>query len=65
MRITELLDAYELEKNHAPETFDDLLDYYQQKYISGEIDISKYRRIYSRLNAEGAVSAHERVSTSP
>ncbi|MFC2949948.1 YppF family protein [Virgibacillus sediminis] len=61
MRIAELLDAYELEKTHAPESFNDLLDYYQQKYISGEIDIIMYRRIYSCLDAEGAVSAHEHI----
>ncbi|WP_010650045.1 YppF family protein [Oceanobacillus massiliensis] len=57
--IHELLDDFENEHKFAPLTIDNLLDYYQKKYINGEIDIKKYHNIYSCLHEKGAVSAHE------
>ncbi|WP_249870140.1 YppF family protein [Oceanobacillus saliphilus] len=57
--LNELLDAFEMEHKFAPQTIDNLLDYYQKKYINGEIDIKTYQNIYSCLHEKGAVSAHE------
>ncbi|GAB3060290.1 YppF family protein [Virgibacillus ainsalahensis] len=61
MPINELLAAYESERKHSPETINNLLDFYQKKYIIGEIDIQHYRDIYFYLHKEGATSAHDYV----
>lgn len=57
--LNKLLDAFETEHKYAPHTIDNLLDYYQKKYIHGEIDIKAYRTIYYCLHEKGAISAHE------
>ncbi|WP_100011440.1 YppF family protein [Lentibacillus sediminis] len=59
MMLNDLLAAYEIERHHGPDSLNDVLDFYQKKYISGEIDIISYRNIYYYLNKEGAESAHE------
>ncbi|GAB3789988.1 YppF family protein [Virgibacillus kimchii] len=62
MLISELVDMYQNECNHTPASVNDLLDYYQRKYINDEIDITYYREIYMFLSRQGAISAHEKVS---
>ncbi|MFC4024491.1 YppF family protein [Oceanobacillus longus] len=57
--LNQLLNDFEMEHKFAPHTIDNLLDYYQKKYINGEIDIKTYHDIYSCLHEKGAVSAHE------
>ncbi|MEC5423641.1 YppF family protein [Virgibacillus sp. C22-A2] len=59
MLIDELITVYKLERKQAPKTMNDLLDLFQKKYITGEIDINYYRKIYYFLNEEGATSAYE------
>ncbi|GAB4073938.1 hypothetical protein GCM10028778_14410 [Barrientosiimonas marina] len=59
MSIFELITIFETERNRPPESINDLLDFYQQKYITGVIDISHYRKVYYYLHRQGAISAHE------
>ena len=54
-----LLNAYKEEKKHSPASIHALLDYYQHKYITGEIPITDYKDIFSYLHKEGAISAIE------
>ncbi|SFD37821.1 YppF-like protein [Lentibacillus persicus] len=59
MSIFELITIFETDRERPPESIDALLDFYQQKYIAGEIDILAYRKIYHYLHRQGAVSSHE------
>ncbi|MBC5636673.1 YppF family protein [Ornithinibacillus hominis] len=59
MLINELVSDYEMERKESPKTLNDILDYYQKKYIAGEIDIRFYRDVYNYLHQQGATSAHE------
>ncbi|PAV29229.1 hypothetical protein CIL05_12595 [Virgibacillus profundi] len=59
MLINEITSVFESQHKQSPESVNDLLDYYQKKYIAEEIDIKDYRRIYFQLHKQGAVSAHE------
>ncbi|MBP1969016.1 hypothetical protein J2Z83_001119 [Virgibacillus natechei] len=59
MLMNEIMDAYEQEKKRSPKTTNDLLDFYQNKYITGDININYYQRIYHCLREKGAISAHE------
>lgn len=61
MLINELMNTYELEKEQSPESTNDLLDFYQGKYVTGEIGIYYYRKVYNYLHEEGATSVHEYV----
>ncbi|CDQ40668.1 MULTISPECIES: YppF family protein [Virgibacillus] len=65
MYIDQLIQMYHHEKNQLPNSMNDILDHYQKKYITGEIDIVKYREIYSFLKIQGAISAHEFSYESP
>lgn len=62
MLVSELVHTYQNERNHTPASMNELLDYYQQKYINDEIDINYYREIYIFLSKQGAISSHEYVS---
>lgn len=62
MLISELVHTYQSERNHTPASVNDLLDYYQRKYINEDIDVIYYREIYMFLSKQGAISAHEYVS---
>ncbi|QKY68569.1 YppF family protein [Lentibacillus sp. CBA3610] len=59
MSIFELITIFEMDRNQPPESINALLDFYQQKYITGEIDITYYRKIYHYLDRQGAISSHE------
>ncbi|TMN23075.1 hypothetical protein FH966_09400 [Lentibacillus cibarius] len=59
MSIFELITIFERERNEPPASINALLDFYQHKYITGDIDISHYRNIYHYLHRQGAISAHE------
>ncbi|GIO25729.1 YppF family protein [Ornithinibacillus bavariensis] len=61
MLIHELITIYEAERKESPKTLNDLLDYFQRKYIAEEIDIKSYREIFNLLHQEGATSAHELI----
>jgi hypothetical protein len=61
MLIDELITLYEAERKEAPKTLNDILDYFQRKYIAGEIDIKSYRDVFNFLHQHGATSAHEFV----
>jgi vacuolar-type H+-ATPase subunit C/Vma6 len=62
MLMSELADEYRHECKCTPASVNDLLDYYQRKYINGDIDIIYYREIYMFLSKQGAFSSHEYVS---
>ncbi|HLR62879.1 MAG TPA: YppF family protein [Lentibacillus sp.] len=59
MSIFELITIFETERHQPPESINALLDFYQQKYITGDININDYRKIYHYLHRQGAISAHE------
>ncbi|RDW18250.1 hypothetical protein CWR48_11740 [Oceanobacillus arenosus] len=59
MLIHELVHAFASERNYTPDSVNQLLDFYQHKYILEEIDIKNYRRIFDCLHKQGAISAHE------
>ncbi|MFC4559243.1 YppF family protein [Virgibacillus kekensis] len=59
MSIYDLINDYETERKQAPESINAILDFYQKKYISGDIDITEYRAVYHYLHRQGAISAHE------
>ncbi|MBY7143081.1 hypothetical protein KFZ56_08430 [Virgibacillus sp. NKC19-3] len=55
----ELKNTYENEREQSPESTNDLLDFYQGKYVTGQISIHYYRKAYYYLHEEGAISVHE------
>lgn len=57
--IEDLITKFETERNQPLQTINELLDYYQHKYITGEININDYRNIFACLHNEGASSAFE------
>jgi len=59
MHVEDLASVYEREREHKPDSLNQLLDFCQKKYVCGEIDGKAYRRIYFYLDQKGAVSAHE------
>ncbi|KKE78020.1 YppF family protein [Oceanobacillus caeni] len=59
MHIFDLVDRYMSVRNHMPDSVNDLLDFYQHKYIMGEIDIKDYRHIFAYLHKQGAISAFD------
>lgn len=59
MQLGPLFTAYEKDRKAKPDSLNHLLDFYQEKYIAGEIDIRTYRAIFSQLHEQGATSAHE------
>lgn len=59
MHVNELITLYVVDRNEPPATIDHLLDFYQYKYISEEIDLGEYMKIYYYLNKQGATSAHD------
>ncbi|MFD2761755.1 YppF family protein [Lentibacillus juripiscarius] len=59
MSIFELITIFEGERNEPPESINALLDFYQHKYITGQIDICHYWKVYHYLHRQGAISAHE------
>ncbi|GGA73836.1 YppF family protein [Ornithinibacillus halotolerans] len=61
MLIHDLVAEYEAVRKATPKTLNDILDYFQWKYIAGEMDIKDYRDIYNFLHQQGATSAHEYV----
>ncbi|GAA0447493.1 MAG: YppF family protein [Bacillota bacterium] len=65
MYIDQLIQMYQHERNQSPNSMNDILDYYQKKYVTGEIDIVMYREIYSFLKIQGASSAHEYMYNTP
>lgn len=59
MPIEKIAIDFKMERRATAASINDLLDYYQKQYITGEIDIKDYHQIYSYLHKQGAVSAHE------
>ncbi|WP_085992760.1 YppF family protein [Oceanobacillus senegalensis] len=65
MLIHDLVDMFITERNHTPDSVNNLLDYFQYKYIAGEINIKDYRHIFTYLHKKGAVSAFEYIEERP
>ncbi|WP_099157218.1 YppF family protein [Virgibacillus ndiopensis] len=61
MQLTELIESYERDSKRRFESINQLLDHYQNKYITEEIDLLAYREIYNFLDKQGATSSHEYV----
>jgi len=61
MYVKELMTLYETDRNEPPATINHLLDFYQCKYISGQIDLSEYMKIYYYLTKHGATNAHDTI----
>ncbi|RLL45046.1 hypothetical protein D8M04_09235 [Oceanobacillus piezotolerans] len=59
MHIHDLVDTFISERHYSPDTINNLLDYYQQKYITGKIEPNDYRNIFAYLHKQGATSAYE------
>lgn len=59
MQLQQMFTAYERDRKTKPDSLNHLLDFFQKKYIAGEIDVKTYRSIFSQLHAQGATSAHE------
>ncbi|MFD1850044.1 YppF family protein [Oceanobacillus bengalensis] len=59
MHIHDLVDRYIKERKYSPDSINDILDFYQQKYISGEIGLNNYKSIFSYLHKQGAISAYD------
>jgi hypothetical protein len=55
MLVEELTEQFKNVKNCTPSHVNELLDYLQKRYISGELSIVEYKKIFSelhKLNAE-------------
>ncbi|MEN1970353.1 YppF family protein [Lentibacillus sp. N15] len=59
MQLYELAQAYEHNRGVAYQSINQLLDFYQQKYISGDIDITTYQEVFHVLHEQGATSSHD------
>ncbi|WP_106498046.1 YppF family protein [Lentibacillus sp. Marseille-P4043] len=59
MQLNELIKTYEQDRKQAYGSINQLLDFYQKKYIAGEIDITSYQEIFHILHDKGAKSSHE------
>ncbi|WP_226037684.1 YppF family protein [Aquibacillus saliphilus] len=62
MDLKNLISLYTYERNHEPNSIDQLLDFCQQIYIRGEIDIYQYRIFFQHLHNDGAISCHEQIT---
>lgn len=61
MQLKGLILDFEHNQKQSYESINQLLDYYQKKYIAGDIDIVTYRKIFHYLDEQGAKSSHEYV----
>lgn len=59
MQLKTLISAYEHDRKQNYESVNQLLDFYQKKYITGKIDIKSYQKIFLCLHDQGATSSHE------
>lgn len=63
MHIDELLLIFKQETKYKPASIHHVLDFFQSKYITGKINVKRYRDIYHCLHEQGAISAHELAGT--
>lgn len=59
MRLYDLQQIYKQDQGEDSSSVNQLLDFYQKKYINRDIDISTYQKVFYLLHDQGAVSAHE------
>ncbi|GGB39726.1 hypothetical protein F3157_07220 [Virgibacillus dakarensis] len=59
MQLQDLIQAYEQDRGQSYQSINQLLDFYQKKYIAGEIDITTYQKVFHFLHDQGATSSHE------
>lgn len=59
MQMNKLISNYVTEREQTPENINMLLDFYQGKYVSGELHIRDYKKILEFLTGRGAVSSHD------
>jgi hypothetical protein len=59
MLVKNLINHFQIEKNRSPLHVNELLDYIQKKYITGELSIVEYKELFAELakrNAEKPTS---------
>jgi YppF-like protein len=59
MLVKNLINHFQIEKNRSPLHVNELLDYIQKRYITGELCIVEYKKLFAELakrNAEKPTS---------
>ncbi len=59
MIIEELVQSFTKVKNYQPSDANELLDFIQNGYISGELSIVEYKKLFSELNKLNAEKPSE------
>ncbi|WP_239094464.1 YppF family protein [Bacillus sp. B15-48] len=52
--LKNLIDRFQLEKECTPSHINELLDFLQKAYISGQLSIVEYKMIFSELDKQNA-----------
>lgn len=52
--LERLINHFELEKKSNPSHVNELLDYVQKRYLSGELSIVEYKQLFSELDKRNA-----------
>lgn len=50
MLVKKLIQLFKEEKNYSPLHANDLLDFLQKRYITGELCIVEYKKLFSELD---------------
>lgn len=61
MQLDDLEQVYKQDNGKASPTVNQLLDFYQKKYINNDIDIITYKNVFRLLHDQGAISSHENL----
>lgn len=59
MTLETVINEFIKVKLERPSNADELLDFVQKSYISGELSFSQYRTLFHELNAQGAKKPEE------
>jgi hypothetical protein len=54
MLVENLINHFQNEKNRSPLHVNELLDYLQKRYISGELCIVEYKKLFAELEKRNA-----------
>jgi hypothetical protein len=57
--VEELVKHFINEKNNTPSHVNELLDYLSKCYVSGELSIVEYKKLFSNLNKNNAEKPSE------
>lgn len=59
MQYNELISAYKKVHETNPDSPNDLFDFCQKLYVSGQLSSQNYRKLREVLHEKGATSAHD------